>query len=402
MRTSGLNRLEEIRKEGRSLFQGDRTPGPVEHIHPLIAQTNFDPRRVRGVWVPEVGLLSHCALVRQVYASPLMAAMDVSLQRPGEITPFHADEFPDGTVAYTLGQHLEDEDLLAQALRSARGLEDGQPLGTYFVNVLAKDDFPPDRLGYPVPGQWVSTEPVRVRERIELTAGDLRSIGALLDGWLAPFHDPEVARAAAFTGLFRKGGHLQFCPDTGQLQRHRVPSDTDRKISVELTRERAGSWLDRLRARTCSIASSQESALRSRTQTAHQKLVSRSIGVLLEKMREQGAPALAAHGRTRSFARALKFVEDNCTRSVTVAEISEAAGISRSQLHVIFRAVTGLSPLAYVAERRLDEAERLLRETRLTVGEISERCGFAEQTSLARSLKSRRGVTPSAIRNDGF
>ncbi len=49
---------------------------------------------------------------------------------------------------------------------------------------------------------------------------------------------------------------------------------------------------------------------------------------------------------------------------------------------------------AYVIESRLCEGARLLAERKMTIGEISERVGYAKQSQFAAAFRKRFGVPP--------
>ena len=69
-----------------------------------------------------------------------------------------------------------------------------------------------------------------------------------------------------------------------------------------------------------------------------------------------------------------------------------------SRFHATFRRETGDTPADRLAATRLDRAEDLLRETRLSIAEIALAVGFSDQSALTRSFRRRRGTTPAAFR----
>ena len=73
--------------------------------------------------------------------------------------------------------------------------------------------------------------------------------------------------------------------------------------------------------------------------------------------------------------------------------LAVAVGLSPFHLIRVFRKATGLTPSAWVADRRVHLACRLLR-----CGENATRvaatCGFFDQSHFSRTFKSRLGVTP--------
>jgi len=52
---------------------------------------------------------------------------------------------------------------------------------------------------------------------------------------------------------------------------------------------------------------------------------------------------------------------------------------------------------AYIDERRLALAARMLTESQLSISEISNRCGYGSVNSFYKAFKRRHGVAPSAM-----
>ncbi len=82
--------------------------------------------------------------------------------------------------------------------------------------------------------------------------------------------------------------------------------------------------------------------------------------------------------------------------------MSEAADLQRVARHVglsawhlirVFRKATGLTPHAWLIDRRVHQARELLRAGE-TPSLIAVQCGFADQAHLTRAFKARLGVTP--------
>lgn len=359
----GLLRLELLRQKGRSLFQGERALGSLPTLYPSVPGTAVASDRIDGTWVPETGLLPPIPLVKGLFASPVMAAMASLNGSHGSFCrATRLEPFSDGVISVTFGETSAVVGRLEEALLASDDLDDQERLGDWCVNVVPRAGLPRDRFGYPIPGEHVSFEPLAVRERVYLTAGDARLLKKLFERVERPwFENITNSCAPMFGGPFRAGGNLQFHEETGDfLPRARRPTDADGRAATARSRALGELWLKRVRDRAFWIA-----------------------------------PAV---GRAGGLTRLLSFMEENCTRQVSVSELAEQMGVSSGHLHAIFRAKLGCTPLAYLADRRLDLAERLLTETTLSVAEISERCGFSEQSSLTHCLKRRRGVTPLAFR----
>lgn len=361
--TMALAHLEILRKSGRYLFQGDRRPGPIPVLHPATVLSRIEPHRVQGIWVSEVGLMPPIPLVKNLFASPVAAALcTVTTNQGNERCAAQLQAFSDQVVAMTFGDNATIRGQVEALLERGDTLDDEAPMEDCFVNVVLRSELPSNRLSFPLPGEYVSTEPVRVVERVSLTAGDLRALGRVLAEVPRPWMDDLANSCApAFCGPFAAGGHLQFDSVTGELLRkRRRPLDSDRRAARLHAQSLAENWLKRWWAPM------------------------------------QRASRLAL--RETAFDRVLRFVDAHCSDPLTVDALAAEAGTSRGHLNLLFRRHVGMSPMAYVAQKRLDLAERLLTETRLSVSEVAERCGFAEQSSLNHCLKRLRGTTPSALR----
>ena len=83
-----------------------------------------------------------------------------------------------------------------------------------------------------------------------------------------------------------------------------------------------------------------------------------------------------------------------------VEDMARAVGMSRTAFGRALRAATGLSPMAFVREARIERAKLLLGGED-TLGEIAARCGFADQAHFGRSFKAATGLTPRAWRMAG-
>lgn len=82
----------------------------------------------------------------------------------------------------------------------------------------------------------------------------------------------------------------------------------------------------------------------------------------------------------------------------TVASLAAEAGVSRALFARRFTEVMGQSPLAYLTECRMDEAEELLADRSLTVAQVAKAVGYADAFGFSAAFKRRRGIRPSDFR----
>lgn len=96
-------------------------------------------------------------------------------------------------------------------------------------------------------------------------------------------------------------------------------------------------------------------------------------------------------------ARALRYIHGHIYGSCTVADAAAFAGCSAHYLSALFQKEIGLSPKAYISQRKLKEARSLLLDDRNSVQEIASLLGYSSSSHFIREFKSVYGVTPGHL-----
>ncbi|MEV6135149.1 AraC family transcriptional regulator [Nocardia sp. NPDC051990] len=105
-----------------------------------------------------------------------------------------------------------------------------------------------------------------------------------------------------------------------------------------------------------------------------------------------GLPALDLLPHLR---RARDLADRNYAEPLNLDELSAAAGVSKYHFLRAFAAVYGVTPAAYLAERRIERAQDYLRATNLTVTEVCMLVGYSSLGSFSSKFRQLVGVTPS-------
>ena len=96
---------------------------------------------------------------------------------------------------------------------------------------------------------------------------------------------------------------------------------------------------------------------------------------------------------------AVNYISAHMCERITISDIASAVCVSPSHLHAIFRNTLGVSPIEYKLRLQTDEAQRLLiARPDLTVGEISDRLGFASDIYFRKVFRNQTGMSPTAFR----
>ena len=91
--------------------------------------------------------------------------------------------------------------------------------------------------------------------------------------------------------------------------------------------------------------------------------------------------------------RARDLIDAHSADALSLTTLAAEAGMSRWHFIRAFSGRFGLTPHAYVIERRVDLSRRLL-DAGGRPAEVAARCGFADQSHLIRHFKRVVGVTP--------
>jgi AraC family transcriptional regulator len=96
--------------------------------------------------------------------------------------------------------------------------------------------------------------------------------------------------------------------------------------------------------------------------------------------------------------RALTYIEDNLGSKLEVEALADVVSFSKSHFSRAFKRSLGLSPMAYVATRRVEHAKEMMTSTRELLTQIALASGFADQSHLNRSFRRMVGMSPGVWR----
>lgn len=116
----------------------------------------------------------------------------------------------------------------------------------------------------------------------------------------------------------------------------------------------------------------------------------------LSPMHLPGAPRSTALADP-VLGRLAAFVEDNLNRSIALSELAAVANVSKFHFCRLFKQRTGMTPMAFVEQLRIERARQLIRDTTLALAEVALLTGFADQSHFTRRFRRRVGVTPAVF-----
>ncbi|HWW75732.1 MAG TPA: helix-turn-helix domain-containing protein [Pyrinomonadaceae bacterium] len=119
--------------------------------------------------------------------------------------------------------------------------------------------------------------------------------------------------------------------------------------------------------------------------------------------REYGETGEESHGGSPSLPgyklrQLTDWMAEHAAEEFSLERLAAQAGLSRFHFQRLFKAATGVSPSHYHIDLRINEARRLLRETRMSVVDVALEVGYANPSHFARLFRRETGLSPSDYR----
>jgi AraC-like DNA-binding protein len=116
--------------------------------------------------------------------------------------------------------------------------------------------------------------------------------------------------------------------------------------------------------------------------------------VLAGVFHEPGDP-LRIPAVTGAIRRARDLIDDQPSLAVTLEDLARESGLSRFQIVRAFARATGMTPHAYLVQRRIDLARRMIIAGS-PLAEVAAASGFSDQSHMTRTFVRKYGISPGA------
>lgn len=125
--------------------------------------------------------------------------------------------------------------------------------------------------------------------------------------------------------------------------------------------------------------------------------------IAIHLAREYGETGEESHGSSPSLpGYKLRLITDwmaeHAAEEFSLDRLAAQAGLSRFHFQRLFKAATGVTPSCYHIDLRMEEARRLLRETKMSVIDVALEVGYASPSHFARLFRRETGLSPSDYR----
>jgi len=96
--------------------------------------------------------------------------------------------------------------------------------------------------------------------------------------------------------------------------------------------------------------------------------------------------------------RAKELLTARLNGDISLNELAREAGLSRSHFVRAFKETTGLPPHRWLVSRRVERAQEILINSKLSLVEVAELTGFADQSHFTRVFTRMVGISPGEWR----
>ncbi|HMM22414.1 MAG TPA: AraC family transcriptional regulator [Selenomonadales bacterium] len=124
--------------------------------------------------------------------------------------------------------------------------------------------------------------------------------------------------------------------------------------------------------------------------------------ILVSLMRRHTVPVTdevknRQHHQLRSL---LEYIDKHYQEKITLKELAAMANVSPYHLCRLFKNIAGMPPIEYINHLRINEAQRLLQQRHLKVGEVARIVGFSDSNYFSRLFKKYNHISPTSMQKD--
>lgn len=103
--------------------------------------------------------------------------------------------------------------------------------------------------------------------------------------------------------------------------------------------------------------------------------------------------------KNRPITQAKQYIKEHYAEALNLDSVSYQVGFSPSYFDTIFRKETGKTFLEYLMDIRVEEAKKLLRESRINIEQIGRMVGSNDSKRFSKTFKRKTGISPREYRN---
>lgn len=101
--------------------------------------------------------------------------------------------------------------------------------------------------------------------------------------------------------------------------------------------------------------------------------------------------------QARSFEYVINYLAENSHEKIVLKDLAKQMNFSYDYFQHHFKELVGVSPQQFLIKKRLEMAQRLLKDGQLSCTEIAYRCGFSNSAQFSHIFKRETGRNPKNV-----
>lgn len=94
-----------------------------------------------------------------------------------------------------------------------------------------------------------------------------------------------------------------------------------------------------------------------------------------------------------------QFIDSHYQQPIHLDDVARAAGYTPAYLTNLAQSHTGKTVKKWIIERRMAQARQLLKDTAVSIRQVSEEVGYTDAGYFTRQFRKQHGITPKVWRN---
>ena len=95
----------------------------------------------------------------------------------------------------------------------------------------------------------------------------------------------------------------------------------------------------------------------------------------------------------------IAYIHENLHTKLAIHQLAEISCMGETKFKRIFKSYTGMTAVRYMQTKKMEKVACLLKETDLSIGEISHSIGYSNPGRMSELFKRSYGMTPKQYRN---
>jgi AraC-like DNA-binding protein len=110
------------------------------------------------------------------------------------------------------------------------------------------------------------------------------------------------------------------------------------------------------------------------------------------------SPVAGDHRNISWLQKGHEYMEIHYAEGITVGRVASLVGVDRTYFTKQFRKAYGITPVQFIQDLKMKEAQLLLEQTTYTLSEIAHSVGYPDLFSFSKAFKKRLGASPTRFR----